>query len=114
MPTVGRGLVRFSVNQLSNSIDVQAENLYLTPSQVWRTLGASDTRHTDTRTLFGSPRLLLAGTLDLRRWLTPRNRPATIDGRSHIVLRIRVKLSCVVLLVCGRARMEQFWFAYRG
>jgi hypothetical protein len=41
MPTVGRGLVQFSANPLSNSTDVQAENLYLTPSPVWSTLGAS-------------------------------------------------------------------------
>ena len=41
MPTAGRGRVRFSANQLSNPLQVQAENLYLTPSQVWSTPGPS-------------------------------------------------------------------------
>jgi hypothetical protein len=34
VPTGGRGLVRFSANLLSNPMDTQAENLYLTPSKV--------------------------------------------------------------------------------
>ena len=43
-PPGGRGLVRFSADWFSNPIGAQAENLYLTPSQAWRTLEVSRSR----------------------------------------------------------------------